>query len=125
MLLLDTASTLPLLADPGQAAKLGRLVAPTMVGHAMQPWRLVGPAMSILRSRGSGKILDALADQDVPTFVIHGEWDLIVPIATARSAAERANGTLGRGEARVALLAAQGPRDAAGDRGRAARVAAG
>ena len=94
MLLVDTASTLPLLADPAQAAKLGRLVTPTMVGHAMQPWRLVGPAMSILRSRGSGKILDALADQEVPTFVIHGEWDLIVPMATARSAAERANGTL-------------------------------
>jgi pimeloyl-ACP methyl ester carboxylesterase len=94
MLLLDTASTLPLLADPTQAAKLGRLVTPTMVGHALQPWRLFGPAVSILRSRGSGKILDALADQDVPTFVIHGEWDLIVPMATARSAAERANGTL-------------------------------
>jgi pimeloyl-ACP methyl ester carboxylesterase len=94
MLLLDTASTLPLLADPSQAAKLGRLVTPTMLGHAMQPWRLIGPALSILRSRGSGKILDALADQDVPTFVIHGEWDLIVPMATARSAAERANGTL-------------------------------
>jgi pimeloyl-ACP methyl ester carboxylesterase len=94
VLLVDTASTLPLLADPTQAAKLGRLVTPTMVGHAMQPWRLIGPAMSILRSRGSGKILDALADQDVPTFVIHGEWDLIVPMATARSAAERANGTL-------------------------------
>lgn len=94
MLLLDTATTLPLLADPAQAAKLGRLVTPTMVGHALQPWRLIGPAVSILRSRGSGKILDALAEQDVPTFVIHGEWDLIVPMATARSAAERANGTL-------------------------------
>jgi pimeloyl-ACP methyl ester carboxylesterase len=94
MLLVDTASTLPLLADPTQAAKLGRLVTPTMVGHAMQPWRLVGPAMSILRSRGSGKILDALAASEVPTFVIHGEWDLIVPMSTARSAVERANGTL-------------------------------
>jgi pimeloyl-ACP methyl ester carboxylesterase len=94
LLLVDTASTLPLFADPSQAAKLGRLVTPTMVGHALQPWRLVGPAWSILRSRGSGKILDALADLDVPTFVIHGEWDLIVPMSTARSAAKRANGTL-------------------------------
>jgi pimeloyl-ACP methyl ester carboxylesterase len=94
MLMLDTATTLPVLADPRQAAKLGRLVTPTMVGHAMQPWRMIGPAWSILRSRGSGKILDALADHDVPTFVIHGEWDLIVPMATARSAAARANATL-------------------------------
>lgn len=94
MLLLDTASTLPVFANPSQAAKLGRLVTPTMVGHAMQPWRLIGPAVSILRSRGSGKILDALAEHEVPTFVIHGEWDLIVPICTARSAAERASATL-------------------------------
>jgi pimeloyl-ACP methyl ester carboxylesterase len=94
MLLVDTASTLPLLANPSQAAKLGRLVTPTMLGHAMQPWRMVGPALSILRSRGSGKILDALAEHEVPTFVIHGEWDLIVPVCTARAAAARASGTL-------------------------------
>ena len=79
MLLVDTATTLPLLRDPAQAAKLGRLLAPTLVGHATQPWRLVGPAVSILRTTGSGKILDELADHEVPTFVIHGERDLIVP----------------------------------------------
>jgi pimeloyl-ACP methyl ester carboxylesterase len=90
----DTVSTLPLLANPEQARKLGRLVTPTMLGHALQPWRLVGPAVSILRSRGSAKILDALAVQEVPTFVIHGEWDMIVPMRTAREAAEQANATL-------------------------------
>jgi len=93
-LMVDTASTLPLLRDPAQAAKLGRLLTPTIVGHAVQPWRMVGPALSILRSRGSKQILDALADHEVPTFVIHGDRDLIVPYCTARSAARRANGEL-------------------------------
>lgn len=93
-LMLDTASTLPVVRDPSQAAKLGRLLTPTVVGHAMQPWRLIGPAVSILRSRGSRHILESLADREVPTFVIHGDRDLIVPYCTARSAAERANGQL-------------------------------
>lgn len=93
-LLADTASTLPLFADPDQARKLGRLVTPTMVGHALQPWRLLGPGVSILRSRGSHKVLDELAANEVPTFVISGERDMIVPVCSARSAARRANGEL-------------------------------
>ena len=93
-LIADSASTLPLFADPEQARKLGRLLTPTVVGHALQPWRLFGPGVSILRSRGSHRALDELAAAEVPTFVIHGDHDLIVPSCTARSAARRANATL-------------------------------
>ncbi|WP_334143743.1 alpha/beta fold hydrolase [Rhabdothermincola sp.] len=93
-LLVDTLTTVPLATDPGQARKLGRLLTPTLVGHALQPWRLIGPAVSILRTRGSAGLLDALAANEVPTFVIHGELDLVVPLCTARSAATRANGQL-------------------------------
>ena len=90
----DTASTAPVLRDPEQALKLARLFGPTLVGHVLSPWRLLGPGVSILRSTGSQGILDELARQEVPTFVIHGERDLFVPLCTARSAAERANGQL-------------------------------
>jgi pimeloyl-ACP methyl ester carboxylesterase len=93
-LAVDTASTMPLFRDPVQAAKLGRLLTPTLVGHATQPWRMIGPGISILRSHGSRPILDALADAEVPTFVIHGNRDLIVPVCTARSTARRSNGDL-------------------------------
>jgi pimeloyl-ACP methyl ester carboxylesterase len=93
-LLLDSVTTLPVVRDPNQAAKLGHLLAPIVVNHATHPWRLVGPAASILRTRGSRGILDELALDDVPTFVLHGDRDLIVPLATARSAAKRANGQL-------------------------------
>ena len=93
-LALDAISTIPLMHDPRQAMKLGKLLAPTLAGHAVRPWRLVGPAASILRTKGSRGILDALAVEEVPTFVLHGDRDLIVPFATAKSAAKRSNGQL-------------------------------
>ena len=93
-LLADTATTLPLVRDPAQAAKLGRLVTPTAVGHAMQPWRLLGPGVSILRSRGSRRILRELESAEVETFVIHGDRDVAVPFRTARSAAGHSGGQL-------------------------------
>jgi pimeloyl-ACP methyl ester carboxylesterase len=95
-LLADSVSTLPLLRDPRQALKLGSLLGPTLTGHALQPWRLVGPAASILRTRGSRGILEELAEQHVATFVIHGDADVAVPFCTAESAARRAEGQLVR-----------------------------
>lgn len=94
ILLLDSISTLPLLRDPGQARKLGRLVAPVIAGHLRRPWRMMGPAVSILRSQGSGWMLDRIAADEIPLVVIHGERDVAVPLATARDAARRGHGTL-------------------------------
>jgi pimeloyl-ACP methyl ester carboxylesterase len=94
LLALDTLSTLPWLRDPGQAVKLGRLVAPTLVGHAVRPWRLLGPAVSLIRSQGTAGMLGALADNRTPVVVIHGDRDIAVPYRTAVEAARRANGTL-------------------------------
>ena len=90
----DSVSTLPLVRDPRQAARAGPAAVAHVVNHATHPWRLVGPAASILRTRGSRGILDELALAEVPTFVLHGDRDLIVPFATARSAAKRSNGQL-------------------------------
>ncbi|HEY8526015.1 MAG TPA: alpha/beta hydrolase [Acidimicrobiales bacterium] len=94
VLALDALSTLPWLRDRRQAAKLGRLVLPTLVGHAVKPWRLVAPALSLLRSEGTGWVLDALAANKVPVVVIHGDRDVAVPYPTAVDTARRAGGTL-------------------------------
>jgi hypothetical protein len=94
VLVLDSVATLPLLRDPAQARKLGRLVAPVIAGHVRRPWRMMGPAVSILRSRGSGWMLERIAEEGIPLVVIHGERDVAVPLATARDAAERGRGTL-------------------------------
>lgn len=93
-LMVDSLTTVPVFRDPRQAAKLGRLIAPTIVGHVRRPWRLAGPMVSILRSRGTGWMLDRLAREKVPLFVIHGDRDVAVPVATARSASKRGEGDL-------------------------------
>ena len=93
-LAVDCITTIPLLRDPAQARKLGRLVAPVIAGHVRRPWRMAGPAVSIMRSRGSGWMLDRLAEERIPLVVIHGERDVAVPLATARDAARRGHGTL-------------------------------
>jgi len=94
VLVLDSIRTVPLLRDPAQARKLGRLVVPVMAGHLRRPWRMAGPAVSIMRSRRSGWMLDRLAARAIPLVVIHGERDVAVPMATARDAARRGDGTL-------------------------------
>ena len=93
-LMLDAATVMPFMANPAQATKLLRLMVPTITGHVLRPWRLLGPMISILRSRSSRYALNRIAEMDVPLVAIHGSWDLPVPIRTAREAAERADGTL-------------------------------
>ena len=93
-LVIDTITTVPLFRDPVQARKLMRLVTPTLIGHVRRPWRMVGPAISIIRSRGSGWMLDKLAQEQVPVYAVHGERDVAVPLSTARSAAKRARAEL-------------------------------
>ncbi len=93
-LLLDTITTVPWFRHPRQALKLGHLVAPTVRSHLRRPWRLLGPAASILRSSSSKVILDRLREQRIPVFVVHGNRDLAVPLATSKDAARRTRGDL-------------------------------
>jgi pimeloyl-ACP methyl ester carboxylesterase len=90
----DTVTTVPWFRDPSQAIKLGRLVAPTIRSHLRRPWRLLGPAASILRSQSSKALLDSLREERIPVFAIHGDRDLAVPIATAKDVARRTRGEL-------------------------------
>lgn len=94
LLMVDSATVIPAFTDPVQAAKLLRLVVPTMAGHVVQPWRLIGPMTSILRTRSSRYALNDLQASGVPVFALHGSWDLAVPHRTAVDAARRTDGTL-------------------------------
>lgn len=93
-LLVDSITMAPMLTDPRQAVKLLRLARPTIAAAVTHPWRLAGPVVSILRSRSSRYALNELAGAGVPTFVMHGDRDVAVPLRTSREAASRAEGTL-------------------------------
>ncbi|MBI2169067.1 MAG: alpha/beta hydrolase [Actinobacteria bacterium] len=94
LIAVDTASTFPVLRDRSQARKLVRLLAPTVLRHVRRPWHLLAPAIAILRSGSSRPVLDRVRRHGIPTVVVHGERDFIVPLATARDAAERTGGDL-------------------------------
>ncbi|MGI8663910.1 MAG: alpha/beta fold hydrolase [Acidimicrobiales bacterium] len=94
VLVVDTLSTVPLLGNRRQAAKLLHLVGPTLLGHARRPWRLVAPAVSMIRSRGSGWMLDKIRQEHILFVAMTGQWDVAVPARTARDAARRAAGEL-------------------------------
>lgn len=93
-LVVDTVTTVPWFGDPRQALKLGHLVGPTIRGHLRRPWRLLGPAASILRSKSSKHLLDRIREERIPVFAIHGDRDFAVPMATAKDAARRTRGDL-------------------------------
>lgn len=93
-LFVDSISVLPLFDNPRQAAKMLRLLLPTLGGHVIRPWRLAGPMISILRSRSSRYALNTIADERLPVAVLHGDRDYPVPLRTAKQAAARTDGTL-------------------------------
>ncbi len=92
ILAVDSVSTVPFLKDPRQAIKFGRLVAPTIFGHMRNPTHLLGPGISILRSKSSKWMLEKLKREGIPLVAIHGDRDIVVPLSTARSAAKLAGG---------------------------------
>jgi pimeloyl-ACP methyl ester carboxylesterase len=94
MLLADTLGTVPFARDLGQAAKLSRLAVPVMVGHLTAPWRLFGPGLSALYAAASAPLLDLVGRTAVPVAAVHGDCDLVVPLATARDTARRTGGEL-------------------------------
>ncbi|MGH9041626.1 MAG: alpha/beta fold hydrolase [Acidimicrobiia bacterium] len=90
---IDTFTTLAL-NDTTQMTKLARLWGGTAWSDLTRPWQLLGPFVSVLRSPGSRPMLERLREAEVPVVVIHGERDLVVPLATARDAARRSGGDL-------------------------------
>jgi len=88
----DTLQTMFMTGDQG--LKLQGLAIPQATANAFAPWKLFGPALSVLLSARSGMTLARLKRQGLPVFVLHGERDQVVPVAAARDAATRAGGEL-------------------------------
>ncbi|MEA3054847.1 MAG: hypothetical protein QOD30_279 [Actinomycetota bacterium] len=94
LLLADTAATVPVMRNPRQALKLGRLVVPVALHNLTRPQGLIGAGISILRSGPSRWLLESMADHLVPVWGVHGDRDFAVPGKTAIDAAKRSRGEL-------------------------------
>ena len=60
------------------------------------PLGLPGAVRAIIASGDYTPMLEAMRQHSVPTIVVHGENDLVVPFESAKDMAERADGTLYR-----------------------------
>jgi pimeloyl-ACP methyl ester carboxylesterase len=77
-----------------QGSKLRALAVPQAVANWLAPWRLIPPALSVLLAPSSTPTLRRLNVRGVPTFVLHGDRDPLVPLASARQAAAAADAEL-------------------------------
>lgn len=94
VLAVDTMGTAPFFHDPVQANKLRHLAQANVGRLVRNPFRLIGPGVSILRSSSTKWMLQKLGREGVPVIAIHGSRDIAVPLSTARSAARLAGGQL-------------------------------
>jgi pimeloyl-ACP methyl ester carboxylesterase len=92
-LVVDTATTVPFVSDPGQSAKLLSLMTWT-AWHSMRPGRLLAPGLALVMARGSRAALDRVGAAGVPAVVVHGGGDLAVSLDSASDAARRLGATL-------------------------------
>jgi pimeloyl-ACP methyl ester carboxylesterase len=73
-----------------------RLMTGVMARNACAPLGLTGALRALLGSGDFAAKLAAMRGHAVPTIVVHGERDAVVPFDNAYDMAERANGTLYR-----------------------------
>jgi pimeloyl-ACP methyl ester carboxylesterase len=92
--LVDGIATMPFTRDIRQTVQLTKLLTRTLAGGLRHPWQLAAPALSVLTSGPRAGDLDRVREAGVPTFVVHGDRDKVVPLATARDAAERTDADL-------------------------------
>ena len=71
-----------------------RMLAGVWLRNARRPSGVTGAARAIVQSGDYSPLLRMMRDHAVPTFVLHGEKDVVVPYDSAKDIADDANGTL-------------------------------
>lgn len=71
-----------------------RLLGSVALKNARHPVGLTGAARAIMQSGDYTPFLHTMREHEIPTIVLHGEKDLIVPFDSARDLAEDADATL-------------------------------
>jgi pimeloyl-ACP methyl ester carboxylesterase len=84
----------PFRSSMGEGSRYLRMLASVALGNARHPAGLTGAVRAIMHSGDYTPLLHLMRDNAIPTMVLHGEKDLIVPFDSAREIAEDANATL-------------------------------
>ena len=71
-----------------------RQMASALARNVRTPFGLPGAVRAIIASGDYTPMLEAMRQHEVPTIVVHGENDLVVPFASAEDMADRADATL-------------------------------
>ncbi len=71
-----------------------RQMASALARNARTPFGLPGAVRAIIASGDYTPMLEAMRQHEVPTIVVHGENDLVVPFESAEDMADRADATL-------------------------------
>jgi pimeloyl-ACP methyl ester carboxylesterase len=87
--------------DPGrlpapERKRYMRQMARALAGNVRTPLGLPGAVRAIITSGDYTPMLEAMREHGVPTIIVHGEKDLVVPFSSAEDMAERADATLYR-----------------------------
>jgi pimeloyl-ACP methyl ester carboxylesterase len=95
--LLNAAYDAP--GDPGRLSaaerkRYTRQMARALARNVRTPLGLPGAVRAIIASGDYTPMLEAMRAHGVPTIIVHGENDLVVPFASAHDMAERADATL-------------------------------
>ncbi len=71
-----------------------RQMTSALARNVRTPLGLPGAVRAIIASGDYTPMLEAMRENEVPTIVVHGENDLVVPFESAQDMADRADGTL-------------------------------
>jgi pimeloyl-ACP methyl ester carboxylesterase len=86
----------PLRLSMVEGGRYLRMLAAVALGNARHLGGCADAARAIMHSGDYTPLLHMMRDNDIPTIVLHGEKDLIVPFDSARDLAEDADATLYR-----------------------------
>jgi pimeloyl-ACP methyl ester carboxylesterase len=86
----------PLQLPPAERNRYVRMMTSALARNVRTPLGLPGAYRAIIESGDYTPMLEAMREYRVPTIVVHGEKDLVVPFESAHDMAERADGALYR-----------------------------
>lgn len=86
----------PVRLDAGERLGYLRMIVGVGLKNFLHPAGPAGATLALVRAGDSRPSLEAIRDNEIPFFVVHGENDMIIPLQSAHDMAEVGDGSLYR-----------------------------